>query len=722
MRACSFPARIPFFRLCCVVCIAAAVLSADARNRRDEERPEWIAQPKGSDLMYLYVVGHAAGRPSETDAQDAAYRNALQKIAAQIPTPDGKPVPPTSIQRAEVVPGCRYVEEAASGKYEAWVQVSWPAAEKQRLMSDISSPAPGPSDASTATTSSPDSSSIGNDKGSKVGAKGGVVENSQAGIKMTIPPGALKETGTITIVPQAQHPPIFEEPLPAELADAIRIGPAVDLGPSGTRFQVPVEVQWRLPDELRTLLQEKGARVEVGYYNGEIWQPFQNVRINADGTVSFQTTHFTLALPVIIGTMIVSGAVTVNYGIKVWLHPEKWIKADSQAIKDYIKAGNVKLPDAKTLAQSETLAPGQKPSQGGRVSLGLGRSFDGLIPWVLVADGETMLTQKTAFCQEATFFAASILRASGDPRFQNFICVGGGITDPTTGEKGGHMWIEIEIDGKIWVVDTFSVKDISLMSKDRAYKLYKLTTDHQFTDAKNSRKEYVGLKKPQTQNPGNSGATSNTVTSTKWKFSGVSPGNWEVSYNEKGLVMQRKPAKNKGKSGESSVTASLYAEFPTAASGKDSPKTAGDCLAVAEKAFKSRRQGKTPNDPAVGLDMVGGVEGANSFSIGDFPGAMADYALWMRRGSWGDGGYSGSYFGSNGDGSAVKENMIIRFGYSVNGGGCWDNSDRAYLVSQGTAAQQEARAILASLRAGPDGDIKQEPYKGPKYDGSDIPK
>ena len=213
------------------------------------------------------------------------------------------------------------------------------------------------------------------------------------------------------------------------------------------------------------------------------------------------------------------------------------------------------------------------------------------------------------------------------------------------------------------------------------------------------------------------------VVPGKWKFSGTSPGNWTAGYNEKGLVMERKPAKNKFPCGESSVTAKLWAEFPVAASGKDDPKSAADCLAAAEKSFKARRQGNTPNDMAVGLFMAGGVEGANGFSLGDFQGAMADFALWMRRGSgspWS--GYTGSYFGANGSGSAVKGNMLLRFGYGVWGGGCWDNSDRAYLVTQGVAAQEEARAILASLRAGPDGEIKQEPYKGPKYDGSDLPK
>lgn len=210
----------------------------------------------------------------------------------------------------------------------------------------------------------------------------------------------------------------------------------------------------------------------------------------------------------------------------------------------------------------------------------------------------------------------------------------------------------------------------------------------------------------------------------EWKFSGTSTSNWTVVSGEKGLVLERKPATMKGPCGwDSTVTAKVWANYPVRASGQGIPKTSAECMAAADKAFKTRRQGATPNDMSVGLFMAGGVEGANAFSMGDFQGAMADFALWMRRGSgspWS--GYTGAYFGSNGHGSAVKDGYVVDFGYSVDGGGCWDNSDRAYLVSQGAAAQQEARAILASLRPGKNGEIKQKPYDGPEYDGSDLPK
>jgi len=689
MRICRVSARIPFFRLSCAACIAAAVLSAGAKNSRAEERPEWIAQPKGSDLMYLYAVGHASGQSSETDAQDAAYQNALQKIAAQIPAPDGKPVPSARIQRVEVVPGCRYGESSRSG-HEAWVQVSYPAAEKQRLIRQLEQGAPP-------VLPAPGNSASGL---SSAGPDGGVVENQELGVTVKIPQGAVKTAAPITIRRAQNPPPLSAAQMPSTLASLVYPGPVLDLGPSATSFDQPLNVRLKWP-ELAGLDPQQFAP-EVGWYDGATWQPLDAVEFK-DGELAFNTDHFSLFWPVLGGLITVAAWYEMQQWADVWKTPEILITPDKIPKAHLDK---IKLPEKLEF-------PLNLPRCGFNTFIPVNR------PAVFPANGATMVTRKKANCWDSCNYVASVLLAKNDPRFKLFKIVQGKVTVVNSKGQlvtGDHAWIELKVGGQVYVLDTTHPDNLVFIPRDEAYRRDKLESVTQWSCHPDSKKPYCDW------NASSSSSASNTVISTKWKFAGVSPDNWVVSYNDKGLVMQRKPAKNKGKSGESSVTASLYAEFPKAASGKDDPQTAGDCLAVAEKLFKLRRQGRTPNDPAVGLDMVGGVEGAQSFSIGDFTGAMADYALWMRRGSRGDGGYAGSYFGCNGDGCAVKENMLIRFGYSGGGGGCWDNSDRAYLVSQGVAAQEEARAILASLRAGPDGDIKQEPYKGPKYDGSDLPK
>jgi hypothetical protein len=203
------------------------------------------------------------------------------------------------------------------------------------------------------------------------------------------------------------------------------------------------------------------------------------------------------------------------------------------------------------------------------------------------------------------------------------------------------------------------------------------------------------------------------------KFSGSVFGNWTGGNTPEGFSLTRNKAEITAPCGwKAGVTASLRARF---VGFNQKPKDAAEALAMADAQFKARRQGNTPNDMAVGLFMGGGREGASSFAMGDYTGAIADFAVWIRRGSAGM-GYTGSYLGANGAGWVVKNGGVIEFSYQVNGGGCWENSDRAYLVTQSVAAQEEARAILASLRLDDNGLLTPKPYEGPKYDGSDLPK
>jgi hypothetical protein len=326
----------------------------------------------------------------------------------------------------------------------------------------------------------------------------------------------------------------------------------------------------------------------------------------------------------------------------------------------------------------------------------------------LLSGLDVELTLSTAEPEEGKDIVARVRLAGGTPPKENYWHwkTSGGLSPSS--RSGEEITLRAASEGTVTVelLDHFNTQRAKVLASATASVKPKKRDD----------------KVADQQGEGKDGAGS-TGAPAKWKFSGVSPGNWTAAYTEKGIRLERAPAKIKGPCGwDSSVTASVWAEFPTPVSAQNDPKSSTDCLAAAEKVFQARRQGDTPNDMAVGLSLAGGVEGAKGFSLGDFKGAIADFALWMRRGSGGMFGYNGSYFGASGRGSAVNKSNLLRFGYSVAGGGCWDNSDRAYLLTQGVAAQAEARTILSSLRLGADGDIKQEPYKGPKYDGSDLPK
>ncbi len=135
-RACdgrpSFRGRLALIASLASVLLASS-LPAHAR-RAQPERPDWIASPKSSDSMYVYVVGHAAGQAGEADARDAATRDARQKLAGQIDS--DTPVPAAKIHGAEVVPGCVYTEVTSKG-IECWVQMSYSIAEKKKLAAKL---------------------------------------------------------------------------------------------------------------------------------------------------------------------------------------------------------------------------------------------------------------------------------------------------------------------------------------------------------------------------------------------------------------------------------------------------------------------------------------------------------------------------------------------------------------------------------------------------------
>ena len=105
-------------------------------------RPEWIAQPKTDDSLYLYRVGHAMDQPSADAARDAAFQDAVRQIAGIfIPAIRGNPsvtqvVAAVSLQNVDILPDCAHTETTARS-YEGWVQVSWPLAEKQKIIRRI---------------------------------------------------------------------------------------------------------------------------------------------------------------------------------------------------------------------------------------------------------------------------------------------------------------------------------------------------------------------------------------------------------------------------------------------------------------------------------------------------------------------------------------------------------------------------------------------------------
>lgn len=117
-------------RCAAIAVLAGAVLAGGCHSpSRGRDMPPWTSQPKGNDSVYVYVVGNALSRVSSSAAREAAYQDALRQLALQV-APDAQA---GRLRGVEILPGCVYFEEH-DGRFDCWVQVSWPVEEKNKLI------------------------------------------------------------------------------------------------------------------------------------------------------------------------------------------------------------------------------------------------------------------------------------------------------------------------------------------------------------------------------------------------------------------------------------------------------------------------------------------------------------------------------------------------------------------------------------------------------------
>ena len=116
---------------------------AAAPSPRDDSRPEWVQHPKGADSLYAYAVGEASGKPTAEEARDAAFRNAVERLRAQMLADAGeagdgvrRAAGSLALSDVEVMPDCVW-RGADSGGHACAVQVKWPAEERQKTMEQI---------------------------------------------------------------------------------------------------------------------------------------------------------------------------------------------------------------------------------------------------------------------------------------------------------------------------------------------------------------------------------------------------------------------------------------------------------------------------------------------------------------------------------------------------------------------------------------------------------
>lgn len=107
-------------------------------------RPDWIGQPKSDDSIFLYRVGTATGQPDPVAARRQAFVAARAAIAEEMLARAGVPelqrpawATRLDLRNVEIAPGAVYLEESPDGTVAAWVQVSYPLADKTELLGRI---------------------------------------------------------------------------------------------------------------------------------------------------------------------------------------------------------------------------------------------------------------------------------------------------------------------------------------------------------------------------------------------------------------------------------------------------------------------------------------------------------------------------------------------------------------------------------------------------------
>ena len=223
-------------------------------------------------------------------------------------------------------------------------------------------------------------------------------------------------------------------------------------------------------------------------------------------------------------------------------------------------------------------------------------------------------------------------------------------------------------------------------------------------------KESGSIIKPEPAgSPGKQG-TASSDDSTKLSFSGTVPDIWEGGNHDKGCHFKRAEAKNGPGSEICKWTAELNGEVWGDIDPNFAPRSESEILKKLEevKAEHKRWSREATIKP---------------FAMGDFKGYFLETKVKFRSGSGSPlSGYRNCGIEAHGNGYVMKGNRVVELKYAVYGGGCFDDSHRAFLESQASAAQSEARSIIASLRLVENGVFTKVPYKGLKLDGSDTPK
>ncbi len=196
--------------------------------------------------------------------------------------------------------------------------------------------------------------------------------------------------------------------------------------------------------------------------------------------------------------------------------------------------------------------------------------------------------------------------------------------------------------------------------------------------------------------------TPTEVDTSKYEFGGSVPGIWEGGNDKQKFRFKRQKATSHA-AGECQWEGYVNAEVWGELDNYRSPSRDEIDRKIADLTAYNKAWGKTTT--------------VTELNISGFRGKIAHSSVAWYRGGWSDAGYRGESVSVEGRGWAYKDRHVVEVGYNAGGGGCWTNTLKPFLTAHSTAAQSEAKAIIASLTIVQKGGWVKIPYNGPPLTG-----
>lgn len=189
---------------------------------------------------------------------------------------------------------------------------------------------------------------------------------------------------------------------------------------------------------------------------------------------------------------------------------------------------------------------------------------------------------------------------------------------------------------------------------------------------------------------------------TKVEFGGNVPGIWDGGNNPQGFEFKRQKASSYAP-GECRWEGYVNSKVWGRLDHYSSPGPTEIDRKIADVTASNKAWGKTTT--------------VAELNISGFKGKIVHSSVAWYAGGWSDAGFRPESVSIDGRGWAFKGKHVVEVGYDAGGNGCWTNSLKPFLMAQATAAQNESKAIIASLTIIERNKWVKVPYTGPPLTG-----